>query len=523
MTEPAYGIIFNREDYDPRPSQPSDLSVIGLVLPAEHSDAATFPLNEPVDFDSSDPAFLAKIGDDDLGWAINAIDDQLADLQMSARIVFVRVAKGLSDAATMANIIGSRMATTNAGNVGTGLYALLRAGAQLGVIPRLIGCPGYTWQTTAGAPTSGVEALDTNIGNGVLTLANPAALTGAQVGVYRVVFTSAANNGGGFEVIDPNGDIVGTGVVGTAFANQIGFTIADGTTDFHVDDEFQITVAGIFQSNPVCAALPSILNQLLAHAVVAAPSNKNDAINWFETLGSGRLIPIDAWRKVSDGDGGTRLEDGAAAILGLGPRVDFMHGGYPFWSFAGQQVQGTIGLKNYFPFSLTDGATAGQELIAAHIGVIERGEVGVETAISSNGFVFAGLYNADTSPTFWFYSKSRGRDFLHLSLLKSVRLRLGVNNVTPHSVQAVLNDMVAIASDLIRNECSIGFKVGFEKDKNSPDDLRQGKFRVFIQTEEPAPIRQVWIDSRPYYQALEVELSTLVAQAATLVPQYLGA
>ena len=429
MTTPTYGLVFNRESWDPRPAQPSDLSVIGLVLPSEDADATVFPLNEPVAFDSGDPNVISKLGTGDLRNAVVAIDEQLADMQTSARIVAVRVTKGLTDAATIANIIGNPTATTAAGNVGTGLYALLRAGSQLGVIPRLLGAPGYTWQTE--------------------------------------------------------------------------------------------TVEDVVQANPIVAALPSICASLLAHAVVGGPgTGLTAATDWLATITSGRLIPIDAWRRVQDGET-TRLDDGVAAALGLFARVDFMHGGYPFWSISGQQVRGTIGLKNYYPFSLVDGATVGQELLALHIGMIARGEPGNETAIASNGFVFAGVWNADTDPLWWFYNKSRGRDWAHLALLKSIRLRLGVENVTPHGVQAVLNDMVAIGQDLVRNQCSIGFKVGFEANRNSPDDLRQGKFRVFFATEEPAPITKVTIDSRPNYEALVELLGALVAQAATLPAQFL--
>lgn len=429
MTTPAYGIIFNRDNTDPRPAQPSDLSVIGLVLPSDDADSDYFPLNEPVAFDSGDALWMPKLGTGDLARAVKAIDDQLADLQTSARIVAVRVAQGEDDAETIANIIGDRFATTDANHVGTGLYALLRAGQQLGVIPRLIGTPGYTHQTT--------------------------------------------------------------------------------------------TVSGVLQANPIVAALPSICSALLAHAIVGGPGDGSTAASqWFETITSGRLIAVDAWRRVQDGES-TRLEDGVAAILGVANRVDFKHGGYPFWSFSGQQVNGTIGLKNYYPFSLVDGATTGQELLATHIGTIVRGEVGVETAIAANGFVFAGVWNADTDPLWWFYNKTRGRDWAHLALLKSIRLRLGVENITPHGVQAVLNDMVAIGQDMVKNECSVGFKVGFEASKNNPNDLRQGKFRVFFATEEPAPITQVTIDSRPNYEALVAELATLVTQAATIPAQYL--
>ena len=72
----------------------------------------------------------------------------------------------------------------------------------------------------------------------------------------------------------------------------------------------------------------------------------------------------------------------------------------------------------------------------------------------------------------------------------------------------------------LREGGSLGFRVGFEASKNSPADLRQGKFRIFFQTEEPPPIMQVDIDSRTYWRALEVTLEKIVAQAETLVPQF---
>ena len=127
MTSPAYGVIFNRDSTDPRPAQPADLSVIGLVLPSDDADATVFPLNEPVAFDPGDVTYLGKLDSVDLQKAILAIDDQLTDFQTSARIVAVKIAKGANDAATIVNIIGERTATNPAGNVGTGIYALLRA------------------------------------------------------------------------------------------------------------------------------------------------------------------------------------------------------------------------------------------------------------------------------------------------------------------------------------------------------------------------------------------------------------
>lgn len=85
-------------------------------------------------------------------------------------------------------------------------------------------------------------AKGTNTGNGVLTLGTPKTLAGVMVGTYRVVFVEPVTNLGTFVVEDPNGTVIGEGVVGTAFATQVSFTIADGSTDFVAGDSFTIAV-----------------------------------------------------------------------------------------------------------------------------------------------------------------------------------------------------------------------------------------------------------------------------------------
>lgn len=613
MTEPTFGIVFNRDDTDPRPVVPSDLSVIGLVLPSADADAAVFPLDTPVEFNSNDAVFLAKIGAGPLAKAIAQINAQLSDFQVAARVVAVRVAEGVDIDATIVNIVGTQ-------NAGTGLYALLKAGQLLGVIPRLIGAPGFTGRFTRTAGVTNVTRAAKaggNTGDGVMTLAVPAYLAGAQAGIYQVrciggakaaasaakaggntgngtmtaltADTDAVNgawravcqvaqanggtfavyrpdgtfdgiavvgaaynsaqgvnftindgaidfavgdefvvtvtdtvpaNGGLFSVKDPTGASLANAQVGVAYASQIGFTIADGAADFAIGDGFDVTVAitgGTAQANPICAALPAICSQLIAHAVVGGPGViKQDAIDWRETINSQRLICVDNYEVWAQGVG-TEYRDGAASVLGIGVRVDFQHAGVPSHSWANQAVQGILGLKRYDAFSLTDGATDAQELLANNIGVTVRGELGVETAITSAGFDFVGTDNAGTDPLWQFYNVTRLRDYMHLMLLKTVRRRLGVTNITPHGIQAVLNDMTVILRDLKADEHILGGRVGFEADKNSPDNMRLGKFRVFFAAEEPPVLRRVDIDSRRDRDALTAMLDTLISQANTLV------
>lgn len=88
-----------------------------------------------------------------------------------------------------------------------------------------------------GTATAAVKASGANTGNG--TISAVTTLTGAKLGLYTVRFTSAT----AYTVEDPDGFSLGNGKTGTAFADDIGFTITAGGTAFVADDGFDITVA----------------------------------------------------------------------------------------------------------------------------------------------------------------------------------------------------------------------------------------------------------------------------------------
>lgn len=99
---------------------------------------------------------------------------------------------------------------------------------------------------SSGKPIGGIEAAAENTvvsaanagntGNG--TLGTLSAITGAQPGAYGVVFIAATK----FEVYDPLGNFLGLGATGTAFSNQVQFTITAGGTAFAAGDGFSVTV-----------------------------------------------------------------------------------------------------------------------------------------------------------------------------------------------------------------------------------------------------------------------------------------
>lgn len=67
----------------------------------------------------------------------------------------------------------------------------------------------------------------------------------AKLGAHVLKITKAASDAGDFEVIDPEGDVVGVGTVGVAFSGGgLSFTLADGSTDFAVGATITISVSG---------------------------------------------------------------------------------------------------------------------------------------------------------------------------------------------------------------------------------------------------------------------------------------
>lgn len=126
---------------------------------------------------------------------------------------------------------------------------------------------------TIGAATAAV--FGSNTGNGVFGAVTVGAA--AQPGVYAVKIIEAAANGGKFQVVDPQGDVVGIGTVGAAFSGGgLSFTIADGATDFVAGDSWTVTVAA--GSGEYVAWDPAGTDgRQHAVAILFAPTNAADA------------------------------------------------------------------------------------------------------------------------------------------------------------------------------------------------------------------------------------------------------
>jgi hypothetical protein len=88
----------------------------------------------------------------------------------------------------------------------------------------------------------GAAVAGVNTGTGIIGAV--ALGLGARLGTYKLRCITAAANAGIFAVFAPDGSRLPDATVAVAYANsQLGFTIADGGTDFVVGDTFTISVA----------------------------------------------------------------------------------------------------------------------------------------------------------------------------------------------------------------------------------------------------------------------------------------
>jgi len=482
------GIKHIRDGVERLPVITSDMSVIGIVGTAASADVSVFPLNTPVYVQSDDADMLAKLGAGSIMDAVVGIQAQLFD--GGAKLVIVRVAAGVDTDATVVAVAGSSVSKT-------GMWAFTNAPQALGVTPRIILASGWTAHQNTGVRT----------------------LTGSGGTGYAVGAAITATGGGGTgftgEVtsIGAGGSITGVKINsgGKTFASVPTFAAAGGTGATFVG-----TVGKL--ANAVCAGLPALLERLYAHAVVQGPTSSRQLwIDWRETLQSPRIIPgVCNDVLILDTNGTSITKPADAYIAGAIVRRDKEFDGRPFHSAANQPIYGIVGVSRQIEFSLTDDSVESQDLFSRNGGVIVRGESGVESALAEGGFIYWGTDTLSEDPLWQFYNVTRGRDYIELAQIRTIRFYLGRYNITQSTIDAILNTMGDHLAFVAANGDIIDFKLGFEPGKNPAGELRKGNLWVKFQAEEPPVLRKITISSQRYAKALENLVITVSNQIDAL-------
>lgn len=477
MTEITVGIKHVRDEVEVLPTYASNMSVVGIIGTAEDADEDIFPLDKPIYAVSSDAVKIAALGaDGTLKDAIAGVSAQ--SLTQAVEIVVVRVAEGASVAETIANIVGSE-------GDGTGIWAFIDAPEELGVTPRLIIAPGYTSQFR----NKGVLSIPITSGGSAYASGTIAFAGGGGSGATaHPVFTGGVLTS---IVIDDPGN-------GYTSAPTATFTGVTGTGAV-----IGAVAIGVL-ANAVVTAIPAVLGRLNAVFLPEGPATTYAAwLAYRETIQSDRVLhPLSQDAKVTDADGAIVTRPLSPFIIGIYVRRDADNSGRPFRSIANQPIYGIVGISRPIPFSYTDGALEGQTILANNGGIVVKGEAGVESSVGTGGFVFWGTDTCSEDPLWLFAHVVRGRDYIELGQLRTLRYYLGRFNITVATVNAILNTMSS-ELQLLKNYGDIlDFRRGLDPDVNSPELLRQGFIHVFFRAEEAPVLRKITISSRRYREAL---------------------
>lgn len=122
-------------------------------------------------------------------------------------------------------------------NTGNGTISAFTMGKKTAIGSYVVECISQTKGKSAGTPVAG-----TNTGNGVMGATTLG--SAAQVGTYKLTCIEKVTDKGTFKVLTPHEERLDDAVAGTAYvSDHINFTIADGTIDFEVGDEFTVVVS----------------------------------------------------------------------------------------------------------------------------------------------------------------------------------------------------------------------------------------------------------------------------------------
>lgn len=269
--------------------------------------------------------------------------------------------------------------------------------------------------------------------------------------------------------------------------------------------------ADLDTTNPIVAALPAALGKILAVSPVDVDDTTSaKAIDARETMNSERLIPIGIAGRVYEGEDLVTRPMGPR-VIGLFQRVDNENEGKPFDPIANRPIYGLAGLSRKIPFSLLDGSTEGQQMLAANVSVVAEGEAGVDGSIADGGFVFIGTDNATTGDLWEQFHQVRGADYITVELMKITRQFLGPK-VSADSAEAWLNSQKFLLRDHKVDDDILGYEIRFRADKNSPEQIRLGHLTVNLGI-EPAPAFKVANhEVRRYRPALEGLVAEIIAR-----------
>lgn len=499
-------------------------AVVFLIGTAPDAEPADWPVGKTVLLKGS-PTKARTLGNTGtLKAAVDGIFDQ------HGAYVFVhRVAAGADAAATLSNIVGDSTALT-------GVHAALACESTFGLKPRILIAPGFTASTA----TDGIASINaTQQGDGYTTAptvtiagqgGNGAAATATLAG--DEVASIAVSAGGAGYVTAPTVVIAGAGTGAEAVATVVGgvvtgvivteggagytaaptitFTGGGGTgakaeaiveagkvTGFIVRNPGYgyvnpvVTISGGGGTgatatatvgatiNPVVAELAGVADKLGAVAFVDGPDTTDEAAVAYRSLiNSQRIYIIDPKALVWSTDLNANVPQPASArFAGVQCRVDRENGFW--WSLSNQPINGITGVTR--PVTYGDQANYLNERAVATI--INRNGEGYRTWGS----------RVATGDDLWrFLPVRRTADFINEAIEKAY-LEFVDKPFSLANLKFMVESGNAFLRTLQAEGAILGGRVWLDPERNTNEEMAQGRVTLAVAFEPPAPMEDIRI------------------------------
>ncbi len=298
---------------------------------------------------------------------------------------------------------------------------------------------------------------------------------------------------------------------------------------FHVGSTDWVPDAS--HGNPVVEALNEPLERFRAFSVVQAPSDTLEhAVAWREKVSSQRVHGVAVKAEVWDTATSAYVSQSMAPrILGLGMRADQAMGGYPFDTWCNRPIYGIGGISRPIAYDLEDGSVEGQQLLAADLGIVVAGEVGVDQSIADGGFTYLGFSSCGSDADYWSqYHQLRALDYVTVEAMRLEREYIG-RRATAARIEAWILGLRSMIADHVVESRLLGGAVDFPiadadaiaavlqtltgqtEGVNTVDNFRDGQLLGLISI-EPAPVIKVVTNQfRRYRKAVEQTLANILA------------
>lgn len=452
-----HGIEVIQTDDGLRPVRQAASSVVAIVGSAPEADAMLFPINQPVLLANA-PRLAAKLG------ASGSLKSAIESIyrQSGAKIVVVR---------TNPNDDHPLPAVTGNLTDHTGVYALLKSQAQLGVTPRILCAPGWTHQRP-----NGVAAVQlTNHGSGYtsapsVTIAAPPN-GGSTAKAHAVVASDESLSK--IELDDP-----GSGYISAPSITITGSAAATAS------------VAAV--ANPVTGGLLVVAQRLRAIVVADAGSptaTYQEAVQYANDWGSDRLYLVHPGVRLANKAG---YSAASAAVTGAIVRRDHERGYW--WSPSNQILNGIDATARAVTFALSD-TNAESHLL---------NEKGIATVVRHDGFRLWGNRTQSSDSIWTFLPVRRTADILYESLEQS--FFWAIDRPFSSTLIEDIRDSIAAQLRVMRSQGAIlNGRVWIDPELNDKQSLQNGQLYVDFDIEPAAPVERLTFRAHrngDYYEEL---------------------